>query len=159
MQNELQRSSSGQFRGPGWWKTWTSCVRMRPRRLKVSCSPPEEGWPASRGRWFSHSTLEAPDEVLHPSLGLPNIEKRWSFWRGVSRRRAMKVIQGLEHLFYEDRLKELGLLSLESRRVWGDLTVAFQYFQGLYKHGDTSLWHSSIFRDLINMREINFLHG
>ena len=52
----------------------------------------------------------------------------------------MKVIQGLEHLFYEDRLKELGLLSLESRRVWGDLTVAFQYFQGLDKHEGNQLF-------------------
>ena len=46
---------------------------------------------------------------------------------------SMKMIRGLEHLFYKDCLIELVLFGLQKRRLWGHLIVILQYIRGDYK--------------------------
>ena len=47
------------------------------------------------------------------------------------------MIRGMEHLSYEERLREL--FSMKKRRHWGDHIADFQYLKGAYKKdGDKS---------------------
>jgi len=50
------------------------------------------------------------------------------------------VIQGLEPLCCEERLRELGLLSLEKRRLRGDLRAAFWYLKWGYRKDGEGLF-------------------
>jgi len=66
-----------------------------------------------------------------PSFNIPKKKKNQT---------AAKMIRWLEHLSYEERLRELGLFSLEKRRLHRDLIVAFQYLKGAYKQEEERLF-------------------
>ncbi|GAB0205586.1 hypothetical protein GRJ2_003024200 [Grus japonensis] len=86
-----------------------------------------------------YSTLVRPHLEYYIQLWGPQYKKDMELLERVQRR-AIKMIRGLEHLSCEDRLRVLGLFSLEKRWLQGHLIVAFQYPKRAYRKAREGLF-------------------
>jgi len=131
---QIKSSPTKKDLGCWWMKNWTRFGNLRLQKANCILG------------YIKRSIVNRSREVillLYSALVRDQLEHSVQFWGSqckedmylfdCAQRRARKMIRGLKHLSYEERLKEFLLYSLEKRRFWGHLNAAFQYRKETYK--------------------------
>lgn len=126
---EFMKSSPVEKHLGFWWMKswmWVSSVGLQPRRPTASWAVSAEGGGRSQegGCPPLVRLCEASSGVLRPGLRPPSAGRMWGCWSGGHKRTPR-----MEHLSWEERLRELGWFSLEREGS-----------------GGTSLWPSCTWR-------------
>lgn len=103
---------------------------------KCACIPENQTWldglhPEQHGQQGKEGILPLYSALVRPHLWYcihlwgPLHKQDMDLMEQIQRSPS-RWLEGWKHLFHEERLRELGLFSLEQRRLWGDQIVAFQ---------------------------------
>lgn len=116
-----------------------------------SCSPKSQLYPGLHHEKCNHQVkrgdfsplLHSPDSTCVQIWGSQH-KKDVNFLQLVHRR-PMKRIKVMEHLSYEESLRELGMFDLGKKKLWRDFRATFQYLKwAIKKDGDRLASRSAV---------------